>query len=141
MARGSVKETHHEYDTDVPGKDSQRHGGAGANPAVLVAGRRVAVHRRSTEAPSLEALLSRELAACDVVLVEGYRRERFPKLEVARSATGRAPVAADDPTVVAVVADTQTEHPSSVPRFALDDLDAALELVKSALGLSRGDAR
>ncbi len=138
---GSVKETHHEYDTDMPGKDSQRHGAAGANPAVLVAGRRVAVHRRTPEAPSLEALLSRELASCDVVLVEGYRRERFPKIEVARSATGRAPVAAEDPTVVAVVTDTETTHPSSLPRFALDDVGGALALVKATLGLPRGASR
>src|SRR5262249_44342763 len=56
----TVKETHHEYDTDVPGKDSQRHGAAGANPAVLVAGRRVAVHRRESDPPTLTSLLSRE---------------------------------------------------------------------------------
>jgi molybdopterin-guanine dinucleotide biosynthesis protein MobB len=137
---GSVKETHHEYDTDVPGKDSQRHGAAGANPAVLVAGRRVAVHRRGDDAPTLASLLGDELAFCDVVLVEGFRRERLPKLEVVRAATGRTPVALGDPTVVAVAADAATSHAPELPRFALDDVSGILAFVETALGLSKGNA-
>jgi molybdopterin-guanine dinucleotide biosynthesis protein MobB len=137
---GSVKETHHEYDTDVFGKDSQRHGAAGANPAVLVAGRRVAVHRREDAAPSVASLLAGELARCDVVLVEGYRRERLPKLEVVRAATGRAPVALDDPTVLAVAADAKTDHPSALPRFALGDVSGILAFVEKTLELKKENA-
>lgn len=130
---GSVKETHHEYETDAPGKDSQRHAAAGASPAVLVAGRRVATHRREAEAPRLDSLLTRELAACDVVLVEGYRRERHPKIEVVRAATGREPVAASDASVVGVVGDRETAHRADVRRFGFDDFGAILRFVRETL--------
>jgi molybdopterin-guanine dinucleotide biosynthesis protein MobB len=131
----TVKETPHEYETDVVGKDSQRHAAAGANPAVLIAGGRVAVHRRAESAPPLRDLFARELAACDVVLVEGYRRERYPKLEVCRAASGRAPVALDDPDVLAVLTDAETGHPPRARRLALDDVAGALAIVEEALRL------
>ncbi len=53
---GSLKHTDHEYETDVPGKDSQRHKAAGAEPAVLVAGRRSAVHRGPPEISASDPL-------------------------------------------------------------------------------------
>lgn len=129
----SVKETHHEYPTDVPGKDSERHAAAGANPAVLVAGRRTAVHRVEERPIDLDALVARDLAKADVVVVEGYKRARHPKIEVARAATGREPVCEDDPTVVAVVTDRETRHPAHVPRLPLGDDAAVAAFVRGLL--------
>lgn len=129
----SVKETHHEYATDMEGKDSERHAAAGANPALLVSGRRTARHRVEAVPPTLAELLATDLAQADVVVVEGYKRSGFPKIEVARAATGREPVAEEDPTVIAVVTDRETQHPSSVPRLALGDVTAAVEFVKRLL--------
>jgi molybdopterin-guanine dinucleotide biosynthesis protein B len=133
FAVASVKETHHEYPTDLPGKDSERHAAAGANPALLVAGRRTARHRIEPAPPELEMLLARDMAEADVVVVEGYRRARYPKVEVVRAATGREPVAEDDETVVAVVTDRQTRHPASVPRLPLTSLEEAVGFVKALL--------
>lgn len=129
----SVKETHHEYPTDMAGKDSERHAAAGANPVVLVAGRRSARHRVHDVPPELEELLASDLAEAEVVVVEGYKRARFPKIEVARAATGREPVCEDDPTVVAVVADRPTRHPAALPRFAIGDTAAVVSFVKELL--------
>ena len=124
----SVKHTAHEYETDAPGKDSRRHGEAGANPAVLVAGGRTAVHRVGTR-PALRDVLP----DADVVIVEGYKSERFPKIEVVRAATGRAPVCLDDPALLAVVTDVETAHAPGVPRFRFDEIERVVALVEELI--------
>ena len=132
---GSLKHTDHEYETDVEGKDSQRHKAAGANPAVLVAGRRSAVHAATREKQALSAFLEGDfgLRSRDVVVVEGFRGEAaFPKIEVCRAATGRAPLCETDPSVVAVVADFPTKHPTSVPRFTFSEIPSLLLFLRKS---------
>jgi molybdopterin-guanine dinucleotide biosynthesis protein MobB len=141
---GSLKHTDHEYETDIEGKDSQRHKAAGAEPAVLVAGRRSAVHRRwessasdpsagkagANVRPALSVFLEGEygLQDCNVIVVEGFRSEPYPKIEVCRAATGRAPLSENDPSVIAVVTDRATRHASSVPRFSFEEIPGLLLL-------------
>jgi molybdopterin-guanine dinucleotide biosynthesis protein MobB len=141
---GSLKHTDHEYETDVEGKDSQRHKAAGAEPAILVAGCRSAVHRtwnisasdpsastaEAKRRPSLSVFLEGEygLHECEVIVVEGYRSEEYPKIEVCRAATGRPPLCETDPNVIAVVTDRTTQHPSSVPRFTFEEIPSSLFL-------------
>lgn len=133
---GSVKQTPHEYETDAAGKDSARHGAAGANPALLIAGRRRATHRRESGALSLRDLLRAEMRHVDLVVVEGGRDEAFAKVEVSRSATGRPPVAPDDPTVLAVFADRETPHAAAIARHRLDDVDALTAIAERLAGLA-----
>ena len=135
LSVGSVKHTRDEYETDVTGKDSQQHFEAGANPAVLVTGARSGVHVRHRTGPSLQAVIEREMPGADVVVVEGFRDEPGPKVEVCRAATGREPVCAGDPGVIAVMTDHGTAHASTVPRLALGDVGGLLPLVLDALGL------
>lgn len=132
---GAVKHTRHEHETDVEGSDSQRHFAAGASPVVFVSGRRTGVHARHDADPSLDAVVARELSGVDVVVVEGFREAPGPKVEVCRAATGREPVAAGDPEVLAVMTDRLTSHPSSVPRLPLGEVDRLVPIVLSALGL------
>ena len=135
LSVGSVKHTRDEYETDALGKDSQRHFAAGANPTVLVTGSRTGVHARHAGEPSLDEVIAREMPHVDVVVVEGFREKAGPKVEVCRAATGRAPVAAGDREVVAVMTDRETTHPRSVPRLPLGDVDALVPLVLRALGV------
>ena len=134
---GSLKHTDHEYETDLEGKDSQRHKAAGAEPAILVAGRRSAVHRRAHEKRPLSSFLDGEygLRDCDVVVVEGFRSESLPKIEVCRAATGRAPLCEDDPNVLAVVTDRATNHAPSVPRFTFEEIPGLLFFLGESSGL------
>jgi uncharacterized protein YbbC (DUF1343 family)/molybdopterin-guanine dinucleotide biosynthesis protein len=146
---GSLKHTDHEYETDVEGKDSQRHKAAGAEPAILVAGRRSAVHRGPREIsasdpltdragaggrPALSVFLEGEygLPDCDVVVVEGYRSESYPKIEVCRAATGREPLCVDDPSVLAVVTDFATKHAPSVPRFTFEETPGLFSFLRKS---------
>ncbi|HEY3348623.1 MAG TPA: molybdopterin-guanine dinucleotide biosynthesis protein B [Thermoanaerobaculia bacterium] len=131
---GSLKHTDHEYETDIEGKDSQRHKAAGANPAVLVAGGRSAVHRSASGRPALSDFLEVEygLRGCDVVVVEGFRGENLPKIEVCRAATGRAPLCDADSSVVAVVTDFATRHGSSIPRFTFEEIPSLLLFLRES---------
>ncbi len=134
---GSLKHTGHEHETDMADKDSRRHAAAGANPALFVAGGRTAVHRQRDRA-SLAGLLEREMADVDVAVVEGFKSEPgFPKVEVVRSATGRAAMCENDPEVIAVVTDRPTGHSSPIPRFAFGEEGCLLELLIRQLGLDR----
>ena len=123
-----IKHTHHDFDLDRPGKDSYRHRVAGAAEVLLASGRRYAVlhELRDEPPPTLEALLAR-LAVCDLVLVEGYKREAMPKLEVHRAATDKPWLYPQDTNIVAVASDAPP--PDAIPHLDLDDLERITELI------------
>jgi molybdopterin-guanine dinucleotide biosynthesis adapter protein len=134
----TVKHAHHNFDIDKEGADSFRHRAAGAMEVAVVSGRRWALmHELRGEAePSLDAILAR-LAPCDLVLVEGYKREPHRKIETRRlGAKDTAPLTVSDPNIVAIAAD----HPVSgetVPVLDIDDLSAIADFIEAATGLSR----
>ena len=110
LSVSTLKHAHHGFDMDQPGKDSFRHREAGAREVLVASTARFAIlhELRGAEEPRLEALIAR-LAPVDLVLVEGWKRDRHPKLEVWRRATGAALIAADDETIRAVVSDDAPE--------------------------------
>ncbi|MEA2925460.1 MAG: molybdopterin-guanine dinucleotide biosynthesis adapter protein, partial [Alphaproteobacteria bacterium] len=125
IARGltvsTVKHAHHAFDVDQPGKDSHTHRMAGATEVLIASERRFAlIHelRQETE-PRLPDLLAK-LAPVDLVIVEGYKREPHPKLEVFRDAVGKPLLHPDDPHIVAIASDVALPH-AKVPRVRLDD--------------------
>jgi molybdopterin-guanine dinucleotide biosynthesis adapter protein len=132
----TIKHAHHDFDIDRPGADSYRHREAGAHEVALVSGNRFAImhEMRNEPEPSLDEILPR-LAPCDLVLIEGYKREPVQKIEVRRrEATRQAPLAPDDPHVAAIAAD----HPvtdSALPLFDLDDTAAIADFIVKSVGL------
>src|ERR1700724_4664957 len=107
VARGrtvsTVKHAHDGFDIDQPGKDSHAHRLAGATEVLVGSARRWAlVHElREEPEPSLRQLLGK-LASVDLVLIEGYKREPHPKLEVHRGAVDKPLLHPHDPHIVAV---------------------------------------
>ena len=132
----TIKHAHHGFDIDREGTDSHRHRMAGAGEVALVTGARWALMHEVRDAPepTLDEVLAR-LGPCDLVLVEGFKREPQPKIECRRVETSdRAPIARHDPTVVAVAAD----HPVTdrgVQLFALDDIPEIADFIAATLGL------
>lgn len=131
----TLKHAHHSFDVDQPGRDSYRHREAGATEVLLASGSRwVLMHElRGREEPPLELLLEK-LSPVDLVLVEGYKRDRQPKIEAWRAVTGHPLIAPDDPTVRAVASD-QPIPDLDVPRFHLDDTGAIADFVLREVGL------
>lgn len=142
VARGwrvsTVKHAHHDFDIDREGADSWRHRMAGATEVAIVSGRRWALmHELRDEAePPLEAVLAR-FAPCDIIIVEGYKRESHPKIECRRrEARSMEPLATADPTIVAIAADHPTQA-GGLPAFAIDDVAAIADFVERTAGLRK----
>ena len=91
----------------------------------------LAEHRGAPE-PGLSELLA-HLSTCDLALVEGFKRDAIPKLEVHRVANGKPPLWPEDRRIVAVATDEAVE--TSLPRFELDDVDAIAAFVARMAGL------
>jgi molybdopterin-guanine dinucleotide biosynthesis protein B len=132
----TVKHAHHEFDIDKPATDSFRHREAGASEVMIVSGHRWALMHelRGEGEPPLEAALKR-LSPCDLVLVEGYKREGHPKIEARRRAAARTePLAPQDPSILAVAADHATD-PDGRPCFDLDDIAGMADFIAAKLVL------
>ena len=133
-----IKHAHHDFDIDQPGKDSYRHRAAGCGEVLISSAKRYAlIHElRGEPEPSLDDLL-RRLSPCDLVLVEGFKRDPFskmiPKLEVHRGETGKPLLFPDDPHIVALA--TNQALQTSVPQFALDDVVSIAGFILSHLNL------
>ncbi|AWN42010.1 molybdopterin-guanine dinucleotide biosynthesis protein B [Methylobacterium durans] len=125
----TLKHAHHAFEIDRPGKDSFVHREVGAGEVIIASSRRWAQIHELGDAPeaSLGDLL-RRLSPCDVVLVEGFKRESHPKLEVFRAANGRDPLHPHDPRIVAVASDVSFPE-AGRPVVPLDDAEAIADLV------------
>ena len=120
-----VKHAHHEFDIDQPGKDSFRHRVAGCTEVLVSSSRRWALMHelRGADELTLGAALAR-LSPCDLVLVEGYKRSRLPKLEVYRAEVAKPWLHPDDPSIVGIASDVPP-GPSAGgrPHLPLDGYD------------------
>ncbi len=133
VARGctvsTVKHAHHAFDVDQPGKDSHTHRLAGATEVLVGSANRWAlVHELRGEPEASLGTLLAKLAPVDLVLVEGFKREAHPKLEVYRAAVGKPPLHPDDPAIVAVASDAALPA-ARVPVVMLDDVDGIVDIL------------
>ena len=103
----TVKHAHHQFDVDVPGKDSWRHRQAGAREVLVASDRRFALlhENAAPHEPDLDTLLAR-LAPVDLVLVEGFKRASVPFLEVWRAASGKPRLEGSGRAPLALVCDS-----------------------------------
>ena len=134
LSISTIKHAHHATDVDHPGRDSYRHRQAGAGQVIVASPERWALmtELRGQEEPPLEALLA-QLAPCDLVLVEGFKRGFHPKVEAHRAAVGRPLLAPENPTIRALATDTPLDHP--LPQFDLNDVPRIADFILSEVGL------
>jgi molybdopterin-guanine dinucleotide biosynthesis protein B len=131
-----IKHAHHEFDVDQPGKDSYRHRHAGCAEVLVSSSNRWALMHelRGAPEPSLAEQI-RHLAPCDLVIVEGYKAEPIPKIEVHRR-EGHTPLLyPGDANVIAVATDEPLD--TQLPQLPLDDPEAVARFVVHHLGLDR----
>jgi len=133
VARGlkvaALKHAHHAFEVDKPGKDSYEFRAAGAAEVIVSSSRRwVQMHELGGEAEATLAALLERVSPCDLVLIEGFKEERHPKLEVFRPSLGLTPLHPDDPRIVAVASDGALPA-ARVPVVDLNDIAAIAELV------------
>ena len=131
----TVKHAHHSFDIDHEGRDSFRHRKAGASEVAVVSRHRWAIIHESRDdaEPTLEEVLAK-LAPCDLVIVEGYKRDTHDKIEVRNVELAHPKLAGDDPTVVAIAANGVIGD-APVPVFDRDDVSALASFIERHTGL------
>ena len=125
----TMKHTHHNFDMDKPGKDSFRHREAGAEEVMVASSKRWALlhELRDEDEPDMDDLIEK-MTPVDLLLIEGFKRNGHPKLEVSRPATGKTLIALEDDTVVAVASDAQISG-LAVPLLDLDDVAQVADFI------------
>ena len=132
VARGlrvsTIKHAHHAFDVDQPGKDSHTHRTAGATEVLVSSATRFALMHelRGKREWTLDALLEK-LSPVDLVLIEGFKTQAHPKLEVFRAAVGKPPLHPEDENIVAIASDGPVQ--ASVPVVALNDVEAVADIL------------
>jgi molybdopterin-guanine dinucleotide biosynthesis adapter protein len=146
IARGkrvsTLKHAHHAFDVDRPGKDSFEHRSAGATEVLVVSANRWALMHelRGQPEPGLRELLTK-LSDVDLVLIEGFKRQKFPKLEIHRIENGKPLLHPDDDWIVAVASDSPLPQ-ATVPVIDLNDVEKIADLLLvEAMPLDELDAR
>jgi molybdopterin-guanine dinucleotide biosynthesis protein B len=134
----AVKHAHKSFDIDHPGRDSFKLRAAGARRVVLSSPKRWAVmHELGDEQPEarFEELLA-QAGPCDLVLIEGFKNEMFPKIEIRRDgAISREPLASQIPEVVAIASDHPAQETDGLPVFHIDDIGGITGFVIAYLKL------
>jgi molybdopterin-guanine dinucleotide biosynthesis protein B len=125
----TVKHAHDGFDIDQPGKDSHIHRLAGATEVLVGSAKRFAlVHElRGAPEPSLKELLAK-LAPVDLVIVEGYKMQPHPKLEVHRASVGKPLLHPNDSWIVAVASDMPLPG-TELPVIGLDDIETIADVL------------
>jgi len=126
----TVKHAHHNFDVDKPGKDSHTHRLAGASEVLISSENRWALMHelRGAPEPDLPELLG-HLSAVDIVLVEGFKRDHHPKIEIHRAEVGKPLLHSDDPFIIAIAADVGMPG-APLPVMHLDDVEAIADFVE-----------
>jgi molybdopterin-guanine dinucleotide biosynthesis protein B len=133
IARGirvsTLKHAHHGFDLDQPGKDSFFHRAAGATEVIISSAKRWAILHELREEPEwdLRGLVAK-MSPVDLVLVEGFKRDTFPKLEIYRAANGKPLIHPEDPHIIAVASDVALPQ-AKVPVIDLNDIEAIADLL------------
>ena len=118
MKVSTVKHAHHTFDLDHEGTDSYKHRSAGANEVALVSTNRWAIQHevKGDDEPSFTDIMSK-LSPCDLVLVEGYKLEAIPKIEIIELESKRDFFWPQDINVKALAIDRPLEE-CQLPQFS-----------------------
>lgn len=138
-----VKHAHHSFDPDHPGKDSHTLRKAGADRMLVASRNRMALiveqPDKADDVHLADALAMLDPRGLDLVLVEGFKHESYPKIELHRRAVGKPLLYPDDPSIIAVAMDDKPpDAPEpTVPRLALDDLEGIAKFVVGLVDQAR----
>ena len=120
-----LKHDAHHFEMDKPGKDTYRFTAAGADVVTISNAEKFAMIEQPPEELSLRDIISR-LPQVDLVLTEGYKKSRYPKIEIHRAALHR-PLLADPNELLAILTDEPVDSPA--PQLSLSDLNGCVQVI------------
>ncbi len=126
---GTVKHDAHGFEMDREGKDTWRHRKAGAHTIAISSPTQVATIRRTDGEMELDELVGRYFWQEDILITEGFKRSRFPKIEVFRTAIEPQPICGKEDNLLALVTDDPVQV--EVPTFSFADVAGVAGLIES----------
>jgi molybdopterin-guanine dinucleotide biosynthesis protein MobB len=132
---GMIKHAHHEFDIDIPGKDSYELRKAGAQQMLVASAKRWALMVETPQAahdPELDRMLAQlDQSTLDLILVEGFRHVAYPKIELHRAELDSPHLFPDDPDIIAVASDAPVA--TSLPRLDINRPQDVAEFILARL--------
>ena len=135
----TVKHAHHHFDIDRTGKDSYEHRRAGASEVMISSVNRWALMHelRDGNDPPLSELME-HMSPVDLLIVEGFKWETHPKIEIHRPSLGKPLLQPEDENIIAVASDESLEG-LAVPVLPLGDIVGIAEFVVNAVSLEAAE--
>ena len=133
---GIIKHAHHTFDVDQPGKDSYELRHAGAQRVLIGSRVRWALMAEydsdAGAEPTLAELLEKMPSAdLDLILVEGFKHEPFPKLELHRASLARPLLYPGDSSIIAIACDRAPDPAPDLPVLDLNDVATIVDFVRA----------
>ncbi len=123
----AIKHGSHDFEIDHEGKDTWRYAKAGACDVIISSAHKMALIKHFDEEISLNRLCDLYLDDVDIIIVEGYKKEKIPKIEVFRKARQEQLLCGKKDHLVAVASDTQ--HDIDLPVFDVNDAGLICEFI------------
>jgi molybdopterin-guanine dinucleotide biosynthesis adapter protein len=130
---GVIKYSHHNFDIDVPGKDSHKLRQAGATPVMLVSPYRQAIiteYQPTREIELQEQIAEFPDADLDLILVEGFKEAAFNKIELHRPSLEKPLLFPHDKHIIAIASDEKLSTPDYLPCLDLNDTQAIANFIQ-----------
>jgi len=129
-----IKHAHHDFDIDIPGKDSYKLRKAGAIDTIVASSKRWArIHENQSndKEPDLNVLI-KELnkQTLDIILVEGFKHENIPRIELRRAILNKPLLYPDDPNIIAIATDQDDDSHHTIVTL---DINAPLSITQFIL--------
>ncbi|MCX8022407.1 MAG: molybdopterin-guanine dinucleotide biosynthesis protein B [Syntrophorhabdaceae bacterium] len=130
---GTIKHHPHDFEIDIPGKDTHRHKKAGAKISIISSPKKIAIVKEVNKDLSALEIVDRFMDGMDLIILEGFKKEPIPKIEVYQVRPEGRPVCIEDPNLIAVVADMA--YNAHVPVFHRDDIKGIASFIVSRFKL------
>lgn len=134
---GLIKHAHHNFDIDIPGKDSYRLRKAGAQQVLVASNARQALiieNQDIKKEPDLsQCVSSLETDKLDLILAEGFKHVAYPKIEINRSTHVQPFMYQDDSNIIAVISDVKLDLPDNIISIDLNNLEDITDFILNYL--------
>jgi len=123
----TLKHNVHGFDIDLEGKDTWRYAQAGSDTVAISSSQKIAIIRKVGHDHTL-AELNRFIGTdFDIILAEGFKQDKAPKIEVHRQELG-AELLCNKEELLAIATDERLEI--DVPQYTLEDARGIADLIE-----------
>lgn len=128
----TIKHTHKEFEMDSEGKDSWKHRNAGAKTVVLASPAQFAVMSDTDHELTIEEVVERFINKdTDILIVEGFKKDKYPKIEVYRKGVSGDLRCINDPSIIALASDDSPDV--SIPVFDINDAEGITGFIEKMI--------